>query len=115
MAVGATPVVRIEMTNRFAPGIGRNVIAELRGREWPDEVVLAGAHLDSWDISQGATDNGLGTALVLEMARALATLPERPRRTLRFAAWAAEEVGLCGSKEYARRHAEELPAWGRQS
>ena len=109
LATGATPLARIEMTNRFSQGIARNVIAELKGSELPDEIVLAGAHLDSWDVAQGATDNGLGTAIVLEMARTLASLAIRPRRTLRFAVWAAEEVGLCGSWDYARRHAEELP------
>ncbi|HLK60150.1 MAG TPA: M20/M25/M40 family metallo-hydrolase [Chthonomonadaceae bacterium] len=107
-AAGATPTVRIVMTNRFTQGTARNVIAELRGSELPEEVVLAGGHLDSWDVAQGATDNGLGTAIVLEMARALAALSVRPRRTVRFAVWAAEEIGLCGSWEYTRRHAEEL-------
>jgi hypothetical protein len=107
---GVMPVMRVTMTNTFTPGAARSVMADLPSREKPEEVVLAGAHIDSWDVAQGATDNGLGTAIVLEMARALAALGERPRRTLRFAIWAAEEIGLCGSWEYARRHADELPA-----
>lgn len=105
---GAASTVRIQMTNTITPGTARNVIAEIPG-EHPEEVVLAGAHLDSWDVAQGATDNGLGSAIVLEMARSLASLGLKPRRTLRFAIWAAEEIGLCGSWEYARNLAESLP------
>lgn len=104
LAAGKTPTARIEMTNAFRSGTARNVIADLRGSERPEEVVLAGAHLDCWDVAQGATDNGLGVAIVLEMARVLALAPRRPRRTLRFALWAAEEVGLYGSWNYASRH-----------
>lgn len=106
---GATPTAHVQMTNTRFSGTARNVLADLPGRERPEEVVLAGAHLDSWDVAQGATDNGLGTAIVLEMARALVSLGRRPRRTLRFAVWAAEEIGLCGAWDYSRRHAEELP------
>jgi len=106
---GAIPEVRIAMTNTLGDGVARNVLADLPGRERPDEVVLAGAHLDSWDVAQGATDNGLGAALVLEMARVLAALEHRPRRTLRFALWAAEETGLFGSKRYVETHAPMLP------
>jgi Iap family predicted aminopeptidase len=108
MRGGAEPAVQVQLTSTFGPGEARTALADLPGRDLPDEVVLAGAHLDSWDVAQGATDNGLGTAIVLEMARALAALGERPRRTLRFVLWAAEEIGLCGSWEYARRHAAEL-------
>jgi Zn-dependent M28 family amino/carboxypeptidase len=96
------------MANTLSSGTARNVVGELQGSEFPDEVVLAGAHLDSWDISQGATDNGLGTAIVLEMGRALAALPRHPRRTMRFGVWAAEEVGLCGSRAHSVLHAADL-------
>jgi len=102
------PIVRIRMTNTLKSGTARNVVGELRGCESPDEVVLAGAHLDSWDVAQGATDNGLGTAIVLEMGRAIASLPRRPRRTIRFGVWAAEEVGLCGSRAHSIAHSAEL-------
>jgi carboxypeptidase Q len=108
IAGGTEPVVTIEMTNRVIESSARNVIADLPGRTAPDEVVLAGAHLDSWDVAQGATDNGLGCAIVLEMARALVAVGARPRRTMRFAIWAAEETGLCGSTEYTRRWSDEL-------
>ncbi len=105
---GERPVVGIKMENGFHDAEGRNVLAEIPGTDAPDEVVLAGAHLDSWDVAQGATDNGLGSAIVLEMARALAALQERPRRTIRFALWAAEEIGLLGSNHYAAARTSEL-------
>jgi carboxypeptidase Q len=105
---GVTPTVSIRMRNEFGQGTARNVVADIRGADIPDEIVLAGAHLDSWDVAQGATDNGLGSAIVLETARVLSLLPERPKRTLRFAIWAAEETGLNGSKEYCRKHGNEL-------
>lgn len=107
---GEKPVVRITMENAFHDSEGRNVLAEIPGTDKSAEIVLAGAHLDSWDVAQGATDNGLGSAIVLEMARALSSLPERPRRTIRFALWAAEEIGLVGSKHYASTRAAELDA-----
>ncbi|MCB0215453.1 MAG: M28 family peptidase [Chloroflexi bacterium] len=104
------PTLRIHMRNRYGSGQARNVLAELPGRDPDAGLVLAGAHLDSWDLAQGATDNGLGAAIVLEMARALAALPAslRPRRRMRFALWAAEETGLRGSKAYVAAHAGEL-------
>jgi hypothetical protein len=85
-----------------------NVIAELRGRERPDEWVLVGAHLDSWDFAVGAQDNAAGVAMVLEAARAIASLGIAPRRTIRFALWGGEEQGLLGSSAYAARHEAEL-------
>ena len=106
---GHRPTAHIAMSNTFTRGTARNVLADLRGHERPDEIVLAGGHLDSWDVAQGATDNGLGAAIVLEMARALAALGKRPRRTMRFALWAAEETGLCGSTAYVAAHAGALP------
>jgi hypothetical protein len=106
--LNAVPVVSIRMTNARASGVARNVVGDLTGSDRSHEVVLAGAHLDSWDVSQGATDNGLGTAIVLEMGRALAALPRRPRRTVRFGVWAAEEVGLCGSRFHSELHAADL-------
>jgi hypothetical protein len=85
-----------------------NVVAELPGRERPDEWVVLGAHLDSWDPGTGAQDNGSGVAEVMDAARALASLPVRPRRSIRFVLWASEEQGLNGSRAYARAHAGEM-------
>lgn len=85
-----------------------SVVAEIRGREQPDEQVLLGAHLDSWDFATGAQDNGSGVAQVLEAARTISALGTPPRRTLRFALWAAEEQGSNGSTAYVRAHAAEM-------
>jgi carboxypeptidase Q len=85
-----------------------NVVAEVRGREKPDEYVLVGAHLDSWDFATGAQDNGSGCAQVLEAARAILGAGVRPRRSIRFALWAGEEQGLHGSRAYVKAHAGEL-------
>jgi carboxypeptidase Q len=85
-----------------------NVIAEIRGRERPDEWIIIGAHLDSWDYGTGAQDNGSGCAMVLEAARAIAAMGEAPRRSIRFALWGGEEQGLLGSAAYVRAHLSEL-------
>jgi carboxypeptidase Q len=102
--------IAIELRNRVTPGpiTVRNVIAELRGRERPDEWVIVGAHLDSWDFAAGAQDNATGVAMVLDAARAIAALPDRPRRSIRFALWGAEEQGQLGSTAYVRAHDAEL-------
>jgi carboxypeptidase Q len=85
-----------------------NVIAEIPGREKPDEWVIIGAHLDSWDYGTGAQDNGSGIAMVMEAARAIAALGTPPRRSIRFALWGGEEQGLLGSTAYVRAHASEM-------
>jgi hypothetical protein len=85
-----------------------NVVAEIRGSELPNEWVLVGAHLDSWDFGTGAQDNGSGAASVLEVARAISSLGKSPRRTIRFALWGGEEQGLIGSYEYTKLHADDL-------
>ncbi len=101
--------VRLSMTNRTAPTYeSKNVIAEIKGREKPDEVVLIGAHLDSWDLGTGAEDNGVNVAMVIDLARAFHELGLRPRRTLRFALFTGEEQGMLGSEAYVARHKSEL-------
>ncbi len=85
-----------------------NTIAEIRGSERPDEVVLLGAHLDSWDLATGTTDNAAGSIAVLEAARILKAAGTRPKRTIRFALFSGEEQGLYGSAKYAEAHAAEL-------
>lgn len=85
-----------------------NVIAEIRGSEHPEEWILIGAHLDSWDFGTGAQDNGTGSATVLEVARALAALGHPLRRSVRFALWGAEEQGILGSYAYSQAHSAEL-------
>ncbi len=82
-----------------------NVIAEIRGRERPDEIVLLAAHLDSWDLGQGALDDGAGVAIVTAAARLIRDLPRRPRRTIRILLSGAEENGVHGGGHYALAHA----------
>jgi Zn-dependent M28 family amino/carboxypeptidase len=85
----------------------RNVVAEIKGAT-PGEVVLLGAHFDSWDPAQGAQDDGVGVAAVLEVARILKSLGIKPRRTIRFAFFSGEEQALLGSRAYVERHQSEL-------
>jgi len=73
-----------------------NVIAEIRGSERPDEWILIGAHLDSWDFATGAQDNGAGSASVLEVARVFASLGKSPRRSIRFALWGGKSKDSLG-------------------
>jgi hypothetical protein len=103
--------VELEVTNKFIPGpiTVYNTVGEIKGSEKPDEFVILGAHLDSWDLAQGATDNGTGSMIVLETARVLAKSGVRPKRTIRFVLFTGEEEGLFGSKAYVDRHKDELP------
>jgi carboxypeptidase Q len=107
----AGPVVaEINIQNTFSarPAEVYNTVAEIRGSEKPDEVVIIGAHLDSWDLGTGATDNGTGSMVVLEAARALQKLGIKPKRTIRFVLFTGEEQGLNGSREYVKAHKDEL-------
>jgi len=85
-----------------------NTVGEIRGSEKPDEVVLLGAHLDSWDLATGGTDNGAGAIAVLEAARILKASGVKPKRTIRFVLFTGEEQGLLGSQAYAGDHEPEL-------
>ena len=108
LAKGATEVELVLDTSITGPITVHNVVAELHGRERADEVVMLGAHLDSWDFATGAQDNGSGVAQVIEAARAIAALGTAPRRSVRFALWASEEQGLNGSLAYVRAHGGEM-------
>src|SRR5437899_7662817 len=96
--------MEIEMSNSFSdkPVEVYKSIGEIRGTEKPDEVVILGAHLDSWDLGTGSTDNGTGSMAVLEAARTLAKLELKPKRTIRFILFTGEEQGLIGSREYIK-------------
>jgi carboxypeptidase Q len=83
---------------------GFNVVAEIPGTDKADEIVLIGAHFDSWHGATGATDNAAGSAAMMEAIRIIKTTGLRPRRTIRIALWGAEEGGLVGSRTYAREH-----------
>lgn len=98
--------VRLVLGARSLPPVeSANVVGEVTGREKPDQIVLLGAHLDSWDLGAGAVDDGAGVGIALETARLL--LAHRPRRTLRVVLFANEEHGLEGAREYARVHSPE--------
>jgi hypothetical protein len=103
--------VEVEVHNKFIPGPLKtfNTVGEIRGKEKPEELVIVGAHLDSWDLGQGTTDNGTGSMVVLETARVLARCGIQPRRTIRFVLFTGEEQGLHGSKAYVRQHKDEMP------
>ncbi|HEY4818325.1 MAG TPA: M20/M25/M40 family metallo-hydrolase, partial [Candidatus Acidoferrum sp.] len=101
--------VRFSMPNKIGGALEQeNVIGEIRGREKPDEAVILGAHLDSWDLGTGALDNGCNAALVVEAARAIKATGLVPRRTIRFVLFSGEEQGMYGSWQYARAHRAEL-------
>ncbi|WP_341503055.1 M28 family peptidase [Gallaecimonas sp. GXIMD4217] len=106
---GKTVSVHLEMTAEPGPqGKTHNVIAELTGSEKPEEVVLIGAHLDSWDNGPGALDDGAGVGIMVAAGKLIEQLPQRPKRTIRVVLYGAEEIGLYGGHAYAERHREEL-------
>src|SRR4029453_14243307 len=84
-----------------------NVVGELSGRELPDEIVLLGAHIDSWDVGQGASDDGAGCVAVMEALRLLREAGLTPRRTIRVVLFTGEEYGLAGAQAYHRTHGSE--------
>ncbi len=90
------------------PITSSNVVAELRGSQKPDEFVILGAHLDSWDLGTGALDNGCNAALVVDALRAIKASGERPKRSIRFILFSGEEEGLIGSHVYTIAHRAEL-------
>ena len=110
IASGKPVTFRLKLTSRHLPDAeSANVIGEVPGREKPDEVVLLGCHLDSWHPGTGAIDDGAGCAIVMEAARRIGALPQRPRRTIRVVLFANEEFGLSGARAYAQAHEAELP------
>ena len=109
LAHGQKVTMSISMPNRVGPEIKTaNVIVELKGSELPNEVVIVGAHLDSWELGTGALDNGCNAALVIDSLRAIKAAGVRPRRTVRFILFSGEEQGLWGSLAYVRAHRSEL-------
>src|SRR4029077_18534498 len=99
IADGTPVTVEFNIENTYYPD-GKTsyvTVAEIRGSEKPDEVVMLGGHLDSWASATGATDNAIGCAVMVEAARILQTVGAKPRRTIRAALWSGEEQGLLGS------------------
>lgn len=106
---GIRPTLKLRLTSKTMEDVeSRNVVAEWRGRESADEFVLVGGHIDSWDVGQGALDDGGGCIAAWEALRLLRDVGYRPRRTIRLVFWTNEENGLRGAKAYAERHKAEL-------
>jgi hypothetical protein len=103
---GASVTLRINIQNKEYPdGVtAYNAIGEIPGSDKKDEIVMLGGHFDSWHDATGATDNGIGSAMMLEAVRILAAIHVKPRRTIRVALWSGEEEGLLGSLAYVRQH-----------
>lgn len=102
--------MHLTLTPQRLPNVtGYNVVADLKGSEHPEQIVIVSGHLDSWDLGRGAIDDGAGVAISMATAEALQRLHLRPRRTLRVIAWMDEENGGGGNKAYAKAHAAEIP------
>jgi hypothetical protein len=100
--VGVT--LELALQTDFTPAApGFNVIGEITGSDLKEEVVMIGAHLDSWHSANGTTDNGVGSAVMLEAMRLIKSLGVKPRRTIRVGLWGGEEQGLLGSRSYVKR------------
>ena len=109
IAHGEKVQMSVSLPNVVGPAItSHNVIAEIKGSELPNEVVIFGAHLDSWNLGTGALDNGCNAALVIDTVRAIKASGVRPRRTMRFILFSGEEQGMFGSLAYVRAHRKEL-------
>ena len=95
-------LLEFDIRNHFFPGPMKyhNILATIKGTQYPDEYVLMGSHLDSYDIATGSTDDGHGVAITMEAARLLAAAGARPKRSIMFCIWTGEEYGLLGSKYF---------------
>lgn len=106
---GEKIVVRIKMSARMLPDApSRNVMGEIRGREKPDEIIVMGGHIDSWDVGQGAMDDGGGVVVAWEALRLMKRLGLEPRRTVRVVGWTNEENGTRGGRDYRLTHDREM-------
>lgn len=103
---GTEVALEFNIVNRVYPegSTSYNTVAEIRGTDKADEVIMLGGHLDSWHAATGATDNAIGCTIMMEAARILKTLGVKPRRTIRVALWSGEEQGLLGSQAYVKEH-----------
>ncbi len=109
LAASGGATVHLALESQMLPDVASaNVIGELRGKDKPDEVVVIGAHLDSWDVGQGAHDDGAGVVTMMQALTTLRRLGLQPRRTIRVVLFVNEENGINGAKAYAKDHAGEL-------
>ena len=102
--------IKLQLTPKFNPTApSGNVVGEIVGTESPEEIVIIGGHLDSWDLGTGAVDDGAGIGITVAAAKLIKDhFPDGLKRTIRVIMWGSEEVGLVGAKEYAEAHADEL-------
>ena len=108
LARGVPITVKMLLTPTFGPELeARTVVGEITGREAPQEVVLIGGHLDSWDLGTGAIDDGAGVAITMAAGKLILDQPLRPRRTVRVVLWGAEEIGKAG-EAFAKVHGPEV-------
>jgi Zn-dependent M28 family amino/carboxypeptidase len=107
---GRTVRIKIDVENQesSAPVESANVVGEIPGTEHPEQILVVGGHLDSWDLAEGTTDNGVGTACTLGAAEAILSSGHKPRRTIRFVLFTGEEQGLLGSIAYVKAHKDEM-------
>ena len=106
---GKTIKVKLLTQNKIlGKAMAENVVAEIKGKEKPEEIVILGAHFDSWFLGPGAADNALGASITVEAARILSNPEFAPKRTIRFVLFSGEEEGLLGSFEYVKKHESEL-------
>ena len=110
LASGVPVRLRIDVLNEFTDGpvLSSNIVGEVVGSRYPEQIVLLGAHLDSWDLGTGAIDDGFGVAAVLGAAKSIVASATKPDRTIRFVLFTGEEQGLLGSRAYTRAHQGEL-------
>ena len=107
---GKTVRVKLNVQNRFSDGPvqSANAVGEIRGTKHPEQIVVVGGHLDSWDLADGATDNGTGSVCTLAAAAAILSAGVKPERTIRFILFTGEEQGLLGSFAYVKQHKDEM-------
>ncbi len=110
MEKGKTVRIRIDVQNKVSSGPvdSANVVGEIRGSEHPEQVIVVGGHLDSWDLADGTTDDGCGVATTLGAAKAIKLSGFKPKRTIRFVLFTGEEQGLLGSIAYTKMHKDEM-------
>ena len=103
--------VRLHLTltsQMLSDTVSYNVVADLKGSEHPEQIVIISGHLDSWDLGTGAIDDGAGVVMAMQTVHILRELNLHPKRTIRFIAWMGEEYGGIGGKAYAKDHVTEM-------
>src|SRR6185437_623310 len=100
--------MKLVLTPQTLPDVeSANVIGDIKGSEYPEQVIIVSGHLESWDLGTGAIDDAAGVAVSMETANLIKKLHLKPKRTIRVVAWMNEENGLAGSKQYAKDHDKE--------